>query len=325
MALAPVPAPRKLPGAVMSEAWLGYGLSGAALLFFTTSTLLTRPASDRVPLSLGFLLATATNVLFSALAWLVQRLWLGPGAPFHLQAFLYFVTAGVLATYLGRWFFYESVVRFGPAKASVFQVSSPLFTALIAWLALGERLQPLVFFAMALAMTGLLLVSFKPGRKSPSPPASKGASLLESLLKSVLLLGVGSSMAYSMGHVLRGAAVRDWNEPILGGLLGAITGLLLNLLTSPEKRELRARLRAADRRGCWFYALIGIFTISGQICSIGAMRYIPISVAALMTLCTPLLVFPLSHWLLKSREEITPALLVGSVMTLAGIAIVVLR
>jgi drug/metabolite transporter (DMT)-like permease len=310
----------------MSEAWLGYGLSGAALLLFTTATLLTQPASERVPLSLGFLLATASNVLFSALAWLVQRLLQGPGEPFHLQAFLYFVTAGVLATYLGRWFFYESVVRFGPAKASVFQVSSPLFTALIAWLVLGEHLQPQVFLAIGVAMAGLLLVSFKPGGKSPSPqPATKRASLVQSLMSSVLLLGVGSSLAYSMGHVLRGAAVRDWNEPILGGLLGAIAGLLLNLLTSPEKRELLARLRAADRRGCWFYAFIGIFTISGQICSIGAMRYIPISVAALMPLCTPLLMFPLSHWLLKSREEITPALLVGSAMTLAGIAIVVLR
>jgi drug/metabolite transporter (DMT)-like permease len=310
----------------MADAWLGYGLSVAALLFFTTATLLTRPASERMTLSLGFLVATATNVLFSALAWGVQLLWRGPGAPFDLQAFFYFVTAGVLATYLGRWFFYESVVRFGPAKASVFQVSSPLFTALIAWLALGEHLQPLVFFAMALAMAGLLLVSVKPGGKSPSPqPASKGASLLESLMKSVLLLGVGSSLAYSMGHVLRGAAVRDWNEPILGGLLGALAGLLLNLLTSPEKGELLARLRAADRRGLWFYSLIGVFTISGQICSIGAMRYIPISVAALVTLCTPLLVFPLSHWLLKSREEITPALFVGSAMTLVGIAIVVLR
>ena len=58
---------------------------------------------------------------------------------------------------------------------------------------------------------------------------------------------------------------------------------------------------------------------------IASMRYIPLSVATVVTLCTPILVFPLSYWLFKKEDEITAATLLGSVLTLLGIFIIVLR
>ena len=55
------------------------------------------------------------------------------------------------------------------------------------------------------------------------------------------------------------------------------------------------------------------------------MRYIPVSLATLVTLFTPLLVFPLSHWLFENQGDITAAVLLGSVLALFGIFIIVLR
>lgn len=321
----------------MSDALVGYLLSAGALLLFTTSTLVTKAASSRIPLGLGFLIATVVNVGFSALAFAVQLAVQGRSVQWNAQAFWLFVLAGAFSTYLGRWFFYESVVRFGPARASIFQVSSPLFAALMAWLLLGERLTLLVAGGMAMAIGGLVLVSYKPGFfsrrqavvntvSSPgSSPMTIKPTLHERLLQSALLLGLGSSLAYAIGNVLRGAAVRDWNEPILGALAGAVCGLVLHLAFSPGKRELVARLRAASRSGAWLYALIGVCTISAQICVISSMRYIPLAIATLVTLCTPLLVFPLSRLLFKDREDITAATLLGSAMTLIGIFIIVMR
>lgn len=313
----------------MSESLPGYLLSGGALLLFTTAIVLTRLATDRIPLALGFVIATFTNVLFSALAFAVQSVMRAEPATWHAGSFWLFAAAGIFSTYLGRWFFYESVVRFGPAKASVFQVSSPLFTALMALLLLGERLTLPVALGMGLTVAGLILVSYKPGfMRRPAGSAAvvaPAASWRQRLLQSVLLLGLASSLAYAIGNVLRGSAVRVWNEPILGGLIGAGFGLALHLAFTPAKSELLASLRKADRRGVWLYALIGVCTISGQICTIGAMRFIPLSIATLVTLCTPLLVFPLSHFLLKNRENITPNTLAGCGLTLLGIFIIVMR
>lgn len=320
----------------MSPAWLGYLLAAAALLCFSVATLTTKKASARVPLSLGFLVATATNVAGAGAALLVQLAVQGEGIGWNGAAFAYFVAAGVLATYLGRWFFYESVLLFGPAKASVFQVSNPLFTAVIAWVFLQERLDPHVFVAMFVAVAGLLVIATTPfdrlARKANAPsrpaPAAHGdgqTSIVHRLMRSILFLGTASSLAYGASNVLRAAAIRDWHEPVLGGLLGAASGLLMYGLTTPRKREILQRLREADRDGLWLYVLIGIASIAGQVLTIGAMRYIPVAVAMLVTLCTPLVVIPLSRVIYGQEADITPSLLVGAALTMVGMAVVVLR
>ena len=321
----------------MSGGVLGYLLAGGALLLFTASILVTKAASSRMDLGLGFLIATSANVFFAALAWGLQLGFGSASLSWNTQAFWMFAAAGAFSTYLGRWFFYESVVRFGPAKASIFQVSSPLFTALMAWLLLGERLGVLVALGMVMTLGGLILVSYKPGffsRRGLTPelppdggpaPSTMKFGLRQRLLQSVLFLGAGSSLAYAIGNVLRGSAVRSWNEPVLGALIGAVCGLALHLVFSADKGGIAARLRTASRSGMALYALIGVTTISAQMCVIASMRYIPLSIATLVTLCTPLLVFPLSHVLFRNQDKVTAATLAGSALTLLGIFIIVVR
>src|SRR3954463_8749575 len=101
----------------MSDTFLGYLLASGALLLFTASILVTKVASHRLDLGLGFLIATTANVVFSGLAFGVQMGLRGDALQWNAQAFWLFAAAGAFATYLGRFFFYESVVRFGPAKA----------------------------------------------------------------------------------------------------------------------------------------------------------------------------------------------------------------
>lgn len=309
------------------QAIWGYALSGVALLCFSTAVLATKAASQRANLEIGFFVALAVNVVFASCALGIHLLIRGTGLDWNPRAFWLFAASGVFATYLGRWFFYESVVRFGPAKASVFQVSSPLFTALIAWLLLGERLTVWVATGMLMAIGGLLLIAYKPGffAARSAAVANSQTSLSNRILQSIFLLGLISSGAYAIGNVLRGAAVRSWPEPIAGALIGALAGLAMHYAFSADKASLATRLRAAEPKGLWLFALVGAANISGQITSIASMRYIPLSVAALVGLCTPLLVFPLSYWLFKNQEPLTLCVMFGSLLTLVGVAIVVLR
>lgn len=314
----------------MSDRHLGFLMSVAALLLFTVAIVVTKVASSRIPLGLGFLIATVVNVVFAGLALVVQLAFSGDPLIWNPQAFWLFVAAGAFSTYLGRWFFYESVVRFGPAKASIFQVSSPLFTALIAWLLLRESLSALVLLGMLLTIAGLMMVAYKPGffsrdRVVANSAAVASTTLHNRLLESLFLLGLGSSLAYSIGNVLRGSAVRSWPEPLLGAWLGAVSGLLLHLVFTSGRAGLFGRLQEADRKGVWLYVLIGVSTISAQVAVIASMQHIPLSVATLVTLCTPILVFPISHWLLKSGEQFTPLMLSGSALAMLGIFIIVTR
>ena len=309
------------------QAVWGYLLSAVALVCFSTAVLATKAASNRVNLELGFFVALIVNVAFASCALILHLLTRDTGLRWNTSAFFLFAASGIFATYMGRWFFYESVVRFGPAKASVFQVSSPLFVALLAWLLLGERLSVWVAIGMVMAISGLALIAFKPGFFSPSKAdqTQLKISFLTRILQSVFLLGLFSSGAYAVGNVLRGAAVRSWPEPIAGALIGALTGLAMHYYFSINKAGLVVRLRAAERSGLWLYALVGVANISGQITTIASMRYIPLSLAALVALCTPLLVFPLSYWLFKNQEPLTLNVILGCILTLFGMIVVVLR
>ena len=102
----------------------GYALAGVGLLLFAASILLTRLATARVPLSTGFVVSLAVNVLVAALVFGVELALRQRPLALDGGGIVSFLVAGVLTTYLGRWFFYGCVARLGPAKASTFHVSS---------------------------------------------------------------------------------------------------------------------------------------------------------------------------------------------------------
>jgi drug/metabolite transporter (DMT)-like permease len=111
---------------------------------------------------------------------------------------------------------------------------------------------------------------------------------------------------------------------VAGALIGAFAAILLQLAFGRRNRGLLLDVRAADSTGVRLYALGGVLTISAQMCMIASMRHIPVAVATVITLCTPLVVMPISYWAMRNQEEIGLATLAGAALTLAGIAIVVL-
>jgi drug/metabolite transporter (DMT)-like permease len=312
----------------------GEWFATAALTLFSLNILLTKVAAARLNLDLGFLVSVAVNVLFAALLCALQLAWRDDSVAWQPQGFVLFLLAGACSTWLGRWFFFESVVRFGPSRASLFQITSPLFTALFAWAFLNEALRVPQLGGMGLALAGLLLVV--PGTAGASatvPCAGEGLARAGAAgrgrarrwLQSALVLGVGSSIAYSLGNIFRGAAIRNWDEALLGALTGASAGLVLHAAFSRDSRQLPGRLRRADRRGVLLFAISGVVTISAQTCLILSLKSIPVSVAALITLCTPLLVFPMSYLMFRNSEKITPRTLLGGALMLAGVALIVAR
>jgi drug/metabolite transporter (DMT)-like permease len=310
-----------------SSILLGKLLAIGALINFTASILLLKFATKRLSLSLGFLVSVTSNVLFCIVLvgadFLIR--------PHHVEwksfGFWLFLLSGFFSTYLGRWLFFETIARFGAAKASIFQVTSPAFAAVIAWIFLGERLGAVAIAGMAVTLAGLLLVSYKPGlfsrREKIAPGPGPGKLPLAALGKTALLLGSCGAASYAVGSVLRGAAVRDWNEPILGALLGAASGLVLQLAFNTNLRHVYRDLQAADRKGLILYSINGIVTITAQICTIASMRYIPVATSNLITLCTPVVIVPIAYFFMKDREGITARTWIGGTLTMVGMGILV--
>jgi drug/metabolite transporter (DMT)-like permease len=316
---------------------MGELLATLALVMFSTNIILTKVASARVAVGLGFFVAVVVNVLFASLLVAVQVAFRQEALRVDVSALLLFALAGFFSTYLGRWSFYDSVVKLGPSRASSFQASNPTFTALIAWLVLGEALKGIDVAATAAVLIGLTLTSYRPSERNPGSPGQPLERVpirqatrkppgyaIRSLVRSGVFLALFGAFSYAISNVIRGLAVRDWNEPVIGVLVGAIVGLVAYMLLGSEVRGLQGKLKVADRTGLYMYAVSGVLTILAQACMVAAMRYSPVSIVALITLSTPILVIPLGYLLLRNRERIVPRTVAGSVMILAGIATILL-
>lgn len=312
---------------------MGELLACIALLLFSLNIIITKIAASRLNLDLGFLISVGVNIIFAIILFGLQFLFFEVNVDWNTKGFVLFLSAGLFSTYLGRWFFFETIDKLGPTRASAFQVSNPLFTTIIAWLFMGETFSLRDFLAIIVILFGLFLVSYVPKSFVKREVAVSKESLdgemvkrfsFQWLLQSGILLAFLSSFSYAVGNVVRGAAVQNWNQPILGGILGALLGFLLHVFTNKNTRDFWNQIRNSDSKGVMLYIISGVITISAQIAVIASMRYIPISIANLITLSTPVIVTPLSFFLFKNQEGITLKTIAGIVLVLGGIGRIIL-
>lgn len=298
--------------------WLAVG----SMLAFASAVLLSSVASRKLDSDSGALLAAAVTLplgLAIALLQFAGGRELARPTPLGLIAF---ALAGIFSTYLGRWLFFKSVETIGPTRAAAFQTCSPVVTAFIGWRWLGERLDGISVLGMGVAVAGLLVMSqVRPGSGNRSGAARR----LESRAALVALsIGLGSTVAYAISHVFRGAAVRQWDEPVVGATLGAVAGVLVLLLVSGRRTVVAAGNIRTRPLSALIYCGAGSLQFLGQVLMIASMRYIPVSVTTLIACCTPLVVMPMSMLLLKNAEQLKPLTGMGVLTTVAGVALVIL-
>src|SRR6185295_18187228 len=123
-----------------------------------------------------------------------------------------------------------------------------------------------------LTVMGLLLVALSGARTTAAPPSNEAGGRFKHWMRSGVAIGLLSSAAYGVGNVMRGAAVREWNEPILGALLGALVGIGLHFVIGSGHAGVLRGLRTAHRGGVLMYAISGVLTISAQMVVISAMK-----------------------------------------------------
>jgi drug/metabolite transporter (DMT)-like permease len=296
---------------------MGIALALAAMLGFAVNILLTRSAVARMPIEAGFFIVLATNLAFPAVLAGVEFAvrpvflvwdWKGVGL---------FAVAGVVGTFLGRRLLFETVRLLGPSRASVFHSSAPAFALLGAWLFAGERLGVYELALVALVWVGLWFTQARPGIGSPA--------VASDVWRKGMIAGVLTVAGFGFGNVLRGLAMREWSEALLGTFLATLAALAFQVAATRDWSRIGAQLRAADRTAIGLYVACGIATSLGSIFVTLAMTQMEIGLAVLVVHTTPLVIFPVSVFVLGSREELMPRTIFGALLVLAGITLLAIR
>lgn len=295
---------------------LGEALAVVSLLLFSANVFMVGAAARRLRQDLGFLLALVSNVVCAGVVVLAQYVLAESMPPFEWDALALFALGGLLTSYLGRWFFFRSVTAIGPTRASAFQITNPVFAALTAWAFLGEALPPIAVLSGSAVLAGLYLTS-RPAPRPDGAPSLPGHARVPAAEVGLALLGAA---AYGLGNVARGAGVRDWTAPVVGGLVGAAAGLSVHALVGRRMRTMVVALRRADVVGRRLWILSGVLTIGAQTCLIAATQYIPVAIAVVISAALPIVVLPISVFFLRRTESVGPATGVGALLVLTGVA-----
>ncbi len=287
-----------------------------AMLAFAANIVITRFAVARLPVEAGFFIVLATNIVFPALLFAAELGVRAAPCAWNWKGAGLFAIGGVIGTFLGRRFLFDTVKLLGPSRASVFHSTAPAFALLGAWLLAGELLGAYEVALMALVWLGLWLTQPRAG--SMHAPAPE-------MLRKGVLAGLATVAGFGFGNVLRGLAMRDWSEAALGTVIASLAAFACQIVVTRRWGRIASQLRTADRAALLLYAGCGVFTSLGSIFISLAMTRIEIALAVLVVHTTPLVIFPVSVWILKNREELTQRTVSGAALVLAGIALLALR
>jgi drug/metabolite transporter (DMT)-like permease len=220
-----------------------------------------------------------------------------------LSGILLFTLVGIFQ--LGvRLFAYTGVEKIGASRSSALQSVSPLISATIAVLVLGEQTSLLIMLGTLLVVAGIVLVSWKPERQ------------LAGFRRWHLLLPIGAACLTGMNHPIRRYVLTMANEPLFfSALMGLVSfaGFLIYLRISPRSQRL-----VWNRRAVWPFLTTGLCETMSILCIITAISLGRVVIVAPIAASYPVWSLILAGIFLRDVESIHWKVVAGIVSVVVG-------
>jgi len=229
---------------------------------------------------------------------------------------LYLVGSILAGGVLGDTLYLQSLRLLGMQRSFPIMNSFPLFTVLCSALLLGERISVLMMSGMLLVFVGIYLVARSGG--STGAGASGGVSSRD--ITRGVLMALGTAASYGIEGVLVSLGAQDVSALVANSVRVPVVAVVASLIA--WRRGKWAQACRLDRRTVGLLVLAGVlgWGLAGSLW-VAAIQYAGPSKAAIVGSTAPLFGVPLS--MLFLREKPTRYTLAGTVLTVAGIILVV--
>jgi drug/metabolite transporter (DMT)-like permease len=252
----------------------------------------------------GAVLATVTGLVVFLLIALGTFSW----EDFNLPGTLWFLGAGIFHPGLGVIALYKAFERVGVARTVAILGMSPLISVAIAVLFIGERPGPIVILGTFLIVLGVVFISQEEAK------GDRRLALLN------LMWPVLTAVCFGAAPVLRKAGLLHFPSPVMGIVVSSIGGLAILVacvgFLPPGQRFSGNRLGAIQ------------FTVCGLIYALAVYLYFvalgrgTVSIVVPLLFTYPLFVLIIVAVFLRKLERVTPRLVTGAVLTVAGAGII---
>jgi drug/metabolite transporter (DMT)-like permease len=249
-------------------------------------------------------------VFLSFYSFIVRRMPLPLDATPH--AWLWLSLSGLAGFVLGDALLFRAYIVVGARVSMVIMATSPLITALIGWLVMGETLTPLALLGMCLTVGGIALVVLERN------PEENQVKLSHS--PRGLLFALGGATGQAIGLVLSKYGMGAY-DPVAATQVRQITGIGAMLLIALALKNLGRVKPALTQRRALQPLLIGslIGPTLGVSLSLFAVQHTSAAIASTLMATTPILIIPPAIIFLKEKVNLKEGL--GALAAVAGVVL----
>jgi DME family drug/metabolite transporter len=133
-----------------------------------------------------------------------------------------------------------------------------------------------------------------------------------------LLFGFGAAMSYGTSQVLTRYSVSGVAPPLVGAFVALAWGTLGFSLMSVRAV---ARAGARSTRGTLFFSLAGLFSACGIMLMFQALQRGEVVILSPVLATNPLFTLVFASMLLRGVERITPRIVAGALLVVAGVVV----
>ena len=232
-----------------------------------------------------------------------------PLQQWSVQALPYFLAAGILAPGLFRFFLYSAIARVGIAVATVATNIYPLVAVVVSMAFLGEQLTPLKALGIGVILAAVFLAA----------PKTKGRVFdLSNLSNRGFLLAVTAALVRGGSETLRKSGLFVLDSPIFGAAIGNAGGFLVSVFLIAGSSSTRSAL-TYEKKSFMYFVLSSQFQVAAWILGFYALSYGEVVQVAPIVGSVPLFTVLLSTVLLRDVEQITPRIIMASLLVVMGV------
>ena len=292
---------------------LAVAFSLLAALGFASGYSLIRVAMQRVSAPTATFFSVLTGaVLIMALALVVDLPEIKALKPVTLG---WFALMGAMAYPVARLLNNTAITMVGVSRSSPLASLQPVFVFGLGMALLGERPNLQVSFGTFMVASGLVLVVLVGNTNS----AREGLVNVRNL---GYLLAMGGSAAFASRDVISRHVVSSLAPPLVtAGFALTIGGLMLFVITH---RDVVNSIRRIPGKYILLCGLAGIFSGLAVASLFQALSRAPVTVVSPISATSPLITLVIAHIFLRRLETIHPVLVLGTLLSVSGVALVVL-
>lgn len=228
------------------------------------------------------------------------------------KSVLLFGTAGIVATMLGRAFFFAGIKRIGASRAEPIKGSMPLFATSFAVILLGETVSLVQFIGIITILSGLIIFSYE-GRNSGKPNSSY-IGFLFPLIAAVL---------YGFEPILASLGFAEGTSILDGLVVKSVAALMTYSLYILYDGQLNA-IKSIKSDQIHWYILSGISATIFLLGYYSALNITRVGIVTPITQISPLFVIVGGVIFFKGQEVVNRSIILGALVVVIGSIIVAL-